>query len=222
MQTSWKGLNDLTITTSSIDSEISFSETTIDIAATNPTTGFTNPDWVVGPRDYFRVNWSGSPGSSADDVTLNIEFAQPITSADKMIFLDFEAGEKLIIRAYDAGGSLIDGSNLALSYFDGNFEEASGYTVGDLSSSDPDISVPGESIHWRADADPGSEPGLTLVTNTDIHRLEYVLDMQDSSTSITGASVRFNFAHADPIPEPATALLVALGCGGMCLLRRRS
>ncbi len=66
----------------------------------------TNPDWVLGTRSYFDLECNGD-GDSGSIVSYEMQFAGGLATSSQLVFIDFDALEKVTIKAYDASNNLI-------------------------------------------------------------------------------------------------------------------
>ena len=85
---------------------------------TFPETSPSNPPWVAGARDMFRLRFNDNSDTTPDgDVTVQYVFSSPLPTSAYLVFADFDVRETMRIKAYDAGDSLIPfGSLTSVSY----------------------------------------------------------------------------------------------------------
>jgi len=68
--------------------------------------GSSNPDWVLGTRTYFDLSVP-SPGSVGSTVSYEFLFANGLDTNTQLVFIDFDALERVTIKAYDSFSNLI-------------------------------------------------------------------------------------------------------------------
>jgi hypothetical protein len=93
--------------TSALGSGITPDAQTITYAATIGS--FTNPAWVVGPRTYFRINYASgtSVPYAGSTVSYESQFAGGLATTSQFVFVDFDAAEEVVVKAYDLSNNLI-------------------------------------------------------------------------------------------------------------------
>lgn len=101
--------------------------------------------------------------------------------------------------------------------FDEDSENDSGSSFDlaiDFDPSDPDVFAPGETVTWQIYGDGLTEESFNVLSGGNSQRLAmiHLLSVDDNQNS---AKVQ----PGEPVPEPAS--LIALGLGGLALLRRR-
>jgi hypothetical protein len=210
------GTGGMTMTrTSAVGSGVTPDTQTITYAATIGS--FTNPAWVVGSRTYFRVNYvSGSSVPYAGStVSYETQFAGGLATTSQLVFVDFDAAEEVIIKAYDLANNLIPFVSTSV-----------------LLSAGQDTSPRFDDIEWASFTgatgrlrniveDEEANIVASINSATSIARLVYEFDMNPDN-DVSNPSIRFSFA-AVPVPEPSTyaMALAGLACGGYSMFRRR-
>lgn len=167
----------------------------------------TNPDWVLGTRSYFDLECNGD-GNSGSIVSYEMQFAGGLATSSQLVFIDFDALEKVTIKAYDASNTLISFADTTI-----------------LLSPGQDATPRYEDISWAAS---GGATGLLANTNEDsesniiasisssrsIHRVVYEFDF---SQVRNGATIRFQVAGISATAVPGAgfaAMLAALPAVG--------
>jgi len=176
---------------------------------------FTNPAWVVGTRTYYAVSYASGtsapyPGST---VSYESQFAGGLATTSQLVFVDFDAQEQVVIKAYDVANNIIPFASTSV-----------------LLSAGADSSPRFEDIEWASFAGAtgrlrnifeDSETNIVASINstTSIARLVYEFDMNPDN-DVSNPTIRFSFAA---VPEPSTcaSLLAGLAVGGYSLFRRR-
>lgn len=215
----FRGVGDLTITrTSAFGASLSAATTTRTMSQTIG--AHTNPDWVVGARSYFRLNYSESSNQAGrGTVSYQFEFSGGLAPSSKLVFLDFDVLEKVAIKAYDASNNLISFGNFALQLSAG-LDSTPRYQDWQWAASAGSSGVLSNIFVNEEDDIVGS-----LSSTVAIHRLVYEFDLDDGFVGAGSASsVRFNFAAqplAAAIPLPGAAGLAACGLLGLGRRRRR-
>jgi hypothetical protein len=207
------GTGGMTMTrTSALGSGLSLGTDTITFASTIGS--YTNPDWVVGTRTYYEVSYAS--GSSApyagSTVSYEIQFAGGLATTSKLVFVDFDAEEEVVIKAYDLSNNLISFASTAV-----------------LLSAGADSSPRFEDIEWASFAgatgrirnindDSESNIVASISSTTSIARLVYEFDMNPDN-DVSNPNLRFSFAA---VPAPgAISLLAVAGLGAGRRRRRR-
>jgi len=177
------GSGDLTMTrTSAIGSPILTD--TWNGTFTTPVGGQPNPAWVLGTRSYFDLE-APSPGSAGSTVSYQFEFANGLATTSQLVFIDFDALERVTIKAFDASNNTIPFADTAILLSPG----------GDSTPRYQDIS-------WAASAgatgllanifdDSESNIIASISSNTTIHRLVYEFDFSQVTST---ATLRFQLA----------------------------
>jgi hypothetical protein len=199
--------------TSAVGSGVTTGSDTITYAATIGS--FTNPAWVVGTRTYYAVSYASGtsapyPGST---VSYESQFAGGLATTSQLVFVDFDAQEQVVIKAYDVANNIIPFASTSV-----------------LLSAGGDSSPRFEDIEWASFAGAtgrlrnifeDSETNIVASINstTSIARLVYEFDMNPDN-DVSNPTIRFSFAA---VPEPSTcaSLLAGLAVGGYSLFRRR-
>jgi hypothetical protein len=176
---------------------------------------FTNPAWVVGSRTYFRINYASgtSVPYAGSTVSYESQFAGGLATTSQLVFVDFDAAEEVIIKAYDLANNLIPFANMSV-----------------LLSAGADSTPRFDDIEWAAFAgatgrlrnivqDDESNIVASINSTTSIARLVYEFDMNPDN-DVSNPSIRFSIAA---VPEPSTyaMALAGLACGGASMFRRR-
>lgn len=208
------GTGGMTMTrTSAVGSGITTGSDTITYAATIGS--FTNPAWVVGTRTYYEVSYaSGATVPYAGStVSYESQFTGGLATTSQLVFVDFDAAEQVIIKAYDLSNNLIPFASTSV-----------------LLSAGADSTPRFEDIEWASFAgatgrlrnifeDSESNIVASINSTTSIARLVYEFDMNPDS-DVSNPNIRFSFAA---VPEPSTSCMVLAGlaCGGYSMWRRR-
>jgi hypothetical protein len=208
------GTGGMTMTrTSAVGSGVTPDAQTITYAATIGS--FTNPAWVVGARTYFRINYAS--GSSlpyaGSTVSYESQFAGGLATTSQLVFVDFDAAEEVVVKAYDLANNLIPFASTSV-----------------LLSAGADSTPRFDDIEWASFAgatgrlrnifqDDESNIVASINSTTSIARLVYEFDMNPDN-DVSTPSIRFSIAA---VPEPSTyAMAVAgLSYGGYSMFRRR-
>lgn len=212
----FRGTGDVTLTrTSTVGTPI-----VVDTWAgtfTTPVNGAANPDWVLGTRSYYDLSVP-SPGNAGSVVSYEFQFAGGLGTTAKLVFIDFDALEKVTIKAYDSSNNLISFANTTVLLSPG----------GDSTPRYQDIS-------WAASSgatgllsnifdDSESNIIASISSSTAIHRVVYDFDFSQVTNT---ATVRFSIADeqvAAGVPDSApTGALLGLALTGAALrqFRRR-
>ena len=202
------GTGDLTMTrTSAIGSPILADTWTGTF--TTPIGGRSNPDWVLGTRSYFELR-STAAGSVASTVSYEFTFSGGLATTSQLVFIDFDARERVTIKAYDVSNTLISFASTTM-----------------LLSPGQDSTPRYQDISWASSAGAtgvlqnvlaNSESNViaSISSSTSIHRLVYEFDF---SAVANAATLRFQVAAAVPAPG-AVALLGLAGMAGRRRIRR--
>lgn len=202
------GTGDATITrTSSVGSPIVVD--TWSGTFTTPIGGAPNPDWVLGTRTYFDLSVP-SPGSAGSTVSYEFLFAGGLATSAQLVFIDFDALERVTISAYDSLNNLIAFAATSI-----------------LLSPGQDSTPRYQDISWAASAgatgllsntfaDSESNIIASINSSVAIHRLVYDFDFSQVTNT---ATIRFQIAAPAPVP-PAIAIF-AMGLLATVGLRRR-
>jgi hypothetical protein len=201
------GTGDLTMTrTSTIGSPILTD--TWNGTFTTPVNGRTNPDWVLGTRSYFDLECS-SAGSAGSTVSYEFSFSGGLATTSQLVFIDFDARERVTIKAYDASNTLISFASTTILLSPGQ-DDTPRYQ--DISWA---ASTGATGVLRNAFADSESNVIASISSSTSIHRLVYEFNF---SEVVDTATVRFQFAA---VPAPgAVALLGMAGLAGRRRVRR--
>lgn len=164
----------------------------------------TNPDWVLGTRSYFDLECNGN-GSAGSTVSYELQFAGGLATSSQLVFIDFDALEKVTIKAYDASNTLISFADTTI-----------------LLSPGQDTSPRYQDISWAASAgatgllanindDSESNIIASISSSRSIHRVVYEFDF---SQVINSATIRFQVAATAVPGAGLAAMLVALPAVG--------
>jgi hypothetical protein len=200
--------------TSAVGSGVTTGSDTITYAATTGT--FTNPAWVVGTRTYYEVNYaSGSSVPYAGStVSYENQFTGGLATTSQLVFVDFDAAEQVVIKAYDLSNNLIPFASTSV-----------------LLSAGADSSPRFEDIEWASFAgatgrlrnifsDSESNIVASINSTTSVSRLIYEFDMNPDN-DVSNPTIRYSFVAAVPEPSTCAMALAGLACGGYSLFRRR-
>jgi hypothetical protein len=207
----FRGTGDLTLTrTSTVGTPI-----VVDTWAGtfNATAGsFTNPAWVLGTRSYYDLSVP-SAGSAGSVVSYEFQFAGGLGTTAQLVFIDFDALEKVTIKAYDSANNLISFANTTVLLSPG----------GDSTPRYQDISwaASGGATGLLSNTNSNSESNIiaSISSSTAIHRVVYDFDFAQVTNT---ATVRFSIAASVPDAAPTGALLgLALTGATFHHLRRR-
>ena len=209
------GTGGMTMTrTSAVGSGITTGSDTITYAATTGT--FTNPAWVVGTRTYYDISYAS--GSSApyagSTVSYETQFTGGLATTSQLVFVDFDAAEQVVIKAYDLSNNLIPFASTSV-----------------LLSAGADSTPRFEDIEWASFAgatgrlrnifaDSESNIVASINSTTSLSRLVYEFDMNPDN-DVSNPNIRFSFAAAVPEPSTCAMALAGLACGGYSIWRRR-
>lgn len=210
------GTGGMTMTrTSAVGSGITTGSDTITYAATIGS--FTNPAWVVGTRTYYEVSYaSGSTVPYAGStVSYESQFTGGLATTSQLVFVDFDAAEQVIIKAYDLSNNLIPFASTSV-----------------LLSAGADSTPRFEDIEWASFAgatgrlrnifeDSESNIVASINSTTSLSRLVYEFDMNPDN-DVSNPTIRFSFTSAVPEPSTCAMALAGLACGGFSMWRRRN
>ena len=212
------GTGGMTMTlTSAVGSGITLGTTTLTYVATLGSE--TNPDWVLGSRTYFDIDYaSGSNAPYAGStVSLESQFAGGLATTSQLVFVDFDGSEQVVIKAYDLANNLIPFSSMSLRL-----------------SAGQDSTPRFQDIEWASFVgatgrlrnifeDSESNIVASINSTTSISRLVYEFDMNPDN-DVSNPGIRFSFAAVPataPAPPTVAIVLVGLACGGLSMWRRR-
>jgi hypothetical protein len=206
--------------TSAVGSGVTPGTETITYAAT--ISSFTNPAWVVGSRTYFKISYSSGSSSpyAGSTVSYESQFAGGLATTSQLVFVDFDAAEEVIVKAYDLANNLIPFASTSV-----------------LLSAGADSTPRFDDIEWASYGgatgrlrniveDDESNIVASINSTTSIARLVYEFDMNPDN-DVSSPSIRFSFASVpapSPVPEidPAgMGSVLALVTGALGLLERR-
>ena len=211
------GTGGMTMTrTSALGSGVTTGTETITYGAT--ISSFTNPAWVVGTRTYYKVSFAS--GSSApfagSTVSYESQFTGGLATTSQLVFVDFDAAEQVVIKAYDLFNNLIPFASTSV-----------------LLSAGADSTPRFQDIEYASFAgatgrlsnifeDDESNIVASINSTTSIARLVYEFDMNPDN-DVSNPTIRFSFAAPipEPIPEPGTWAAAALLAGGAFMRWRR-
>jgi hypothetical protein len=211
------GTGGMTMTrTSPLGSGVTLGTDSITYAATIGS--YTNPAWVVGTRSYYEVSYAS--GSSApytgSTVSYESQFAGGLGTSSRLVFVDFDAEEEVVIKAYDLANNLIPFASTSV-----------------LLSAGADSSPRFQDIEWASFAgatgrlrnifnDSESNIVASISSSTSIARLVYEFDLNPDN-DVSNPTIRFSYTAAVPEPgQVAASLLLIGGIGGYVFLKRRN
>jgi hypothetical protein len=208
------GTGGMTMTrTSDLGSGITAGTDTITYAATIGS--YTNPAWVVGTRTYYEINYaSGSTAPYAGStVSYELQFPGGLLTTSQLVFVDFDAEEEVVIKAYDSLNNIIPFASTSV-----------------LLSAGADSSPRFDDIEWASFGgatgrlrnifnDSESNIVASINSTTSIARLVYEFDMNPDN-DVSNPTIRFSLA-SQPIPEPGTWAAAGLLAGGALVARWR-
>lgn len=158
----------------------------------------TNPDWVLGTRSYFDLECDGD-GDSGSIVSYEMQFAGGLATSSQLVFIDFDALEKVTIKAYDASNTLISFADTTILLSPG----------GDSTPRYQDISwaASAGATGLLANINEDSESNIiaSISSSRSIHRVVYEFDF---SQVVNGATIRFQVA-ASAVPGAGFAAVLA-------------
>jgi hypothetical protein len=218
------GLADLTVTatrlsTFSGSNGLTLGSEVIVFPETNPS----NPPWVAGTRDMFRLRFNYGDGSTeAGTVTVQYAFSSPLSTAAYLVFADFDVKETMKIRAYDGGDSLIPFGSLSFTRENGRQPGGASLPLPTWSS---EAGYSGVIAYGNNPIFSGADPVVTVQSSIPISRLVYESDNTPYDT-VANNDLYFNFAVpvAAAVPEidpQGLAGGLALLGGALGLLERR-
>jgi hypothetical protein len=199
--------------TTPLGSGVTTGSDTITYAVTTGT--FTNPAWVVGTRTYYEISYaSGTTAPYAGStVSYEMQFPGGLATTSQLVFVDFDASEQVIVKAYDLSNNIIPFANTSV-----------------LLSAGQDSSPRFEDIEWASFAgatgrlrnifdDSESNIIASINSTASIARLVYEFDMNPDN-DVSNPNIRFSIAA---VPEPSTyaMALAGMACGGYSMFRRR-
>jgi hypothetical protein len=213
------GTSGMTMTlTSAPGSGVTTGTDTITYAATIGS--YTNPAWVVGTRTYYEISYASGSSSpyAGSTVAYEIQFTGGLATTSQLVFVDFDAEEQVIIKAYDLSNNLIPFASTSV-----------------LLSAGADSSPRFQDIEWAAFGgatgrlrnifdDSESNIVASITSTTSIARLVYEFDL-NTDNDVSNPNVRFSFAsESNPasVPEGGTwGPVCLLACGAFVTLWRR-
>lgn len=215
------GLGDLSVTATRLSSFTANNGLTLGSEViTFPTTSPSNPPWIAGARDMFRLRFDDGDGSKVDGtVTVQYEFSSPLPTTSYLVFADFDVKESLKVQAYDATDTLIPFGSLSFARQNGRQPGGDSLSLPTWSSEGGYSGViaygPNPISHW-------SDPVVTLQSSVAISRLVYESD-NDPYDTVSNNDLYFNFATpAVPEVDPGVAASGLAGlAGALGLLERR-
>jgi len=188
--------------------------------ATNPS----NPDWIAGTRDMFRLRFDdGTTLAPTPDGTVGIQyvFSSPLPTGSFLVFADFDVKEEMRIRAFDATDSLIGFATWSFARENGGEIGGAALTLPTWSGS---AGYSGVLAYGNNPFISANNPVVTLQSSVPIARLVYESD-NDPYDTVTHNDLYFNFtmpASAVPEIDPAgLGSVVALLGGSLGILERR-
>jgi hypothetical protein len=213
------GTNGMTMTlTSAPGTGVTTGTDTITYATT--ISSYTNPAWVEGTRTYYEISYvSGSSQPYAGStVAYEIQFTGGLATTSQLIFVDFDAEEQVVIKAYDLSNNLIPFASTSV-----------------LLSAGQDSSPRFQDIEWASFGgatgrlrnifdDSESNIVASITSTTSIARLVYEFDLNPDN-DVSNPNVRFSFASESTpasVPEGGTwGPACLLACGAFVTLWRR-
>jgi hypothetical protein len=170
---------------------------------------------VVGTRTYYEINYaSGSTAPYAGStVSYELQFPGGLLTTSQLVFVDFDAEEDVVIKAYDSLNNIIPFASTSV-----------------LLSAGADSSPRFEDIEWASFGgatgrlrnifnDSESNIVASINSTTSIARLVYEFDMNPDN-DVSNPTIRFSLA-SQPIPEPGTWAAAGLLAGGALVARWR-
>ena len=147
-------------------------------------------------------------------MSYEIQFTGGLATTSQLVFVDFDASEQVVIKAYDLFNNLIPFASTSVLLSAG---QDTSPRFGDIEYA----SFAGATGRLRNIFD-DSESNIVASINstTSIARLVYEFDMNPDN-DVSNPTIRFSFAA--PIPEPGTWAAMAIFAGGAAYagLRRR-
>ena len=184
-----------------------------------PATSPSNPPWVAGTRDMFRLRFNDSGNTTGDGtVTVQYAFSSPLPTSSFLIFADFDVKETMRIQAYDASSNLIDFASFSFARENGRDPTGASLLTPTWSGSS---GYSGVLAYGTGASFSGSDPVVTLQSSTAISRLVYESDNNPYGT-VNNNDLYFNFTYPIPEIDPASSgSAAALVTGVLGLLERR-
>jgi hypothetical protein len=179
---------------------------------------YTNPAWVIGTRSYYEVSYASGSSSpyAGSTVSYESQFAGGLATSSRLVFVDFDAEEEVVIKAYDLANNLIPFASTSV-----------------LLSAGADSSPRFQDIEWASFAgatgrlrnifvDSETNIVASISSSTSIARLVYEFDLNPDN-DVSNPTIRFSYAAAVPEPgQVAASLLLIGGIGGYVFLKRRN
>lgn len=189
---------------------------------TFPETSPSNPPWVAGARDMFRLRFNDNSNTTNDgSVTVQYAFSSPLSTSSYLIFADFDVRETLKIQAYDASDALIPFGSLAFARQNGRQPGGDSFTLPTWSGT---TGYSGVIAYGNNPVSSWADPVVTLQSSVPISRLIYESD-NDPYNNVANNDLYFNFSTpvtAVPEIDPGHASgVVAIIAGYVGLVRRR-
>ena len=171
---------------------------------------------MVGTRTYYDISYAS--GSSApyagSTVSYETQFTGGLATTSQLVFVDFDGGEQVVIKAYDLSDNLIPFASTSV-----------------LLSAGADSTPRFEDIEWASFAgatgrlrnifsDSESNIVASINSTTSLSRLIYEFDMNPDN-DVSNPTIRYSFVAAVPEPSTCAMALAGLACGGYSMWRRR-
>jgi hypothetical protein len=191
-------------------------------AITFPSTNPSNPPWIAGTRDMFRLRFNDTSNTTPDgSVTIQYDFSSALPVGSYLVFADFDVKELLKIQAYDSSNSLIPFASLSFARENGRDPGGASLTTPTWTS---EVGYSGVLSYGNIPSFSGSDPVVTVQSSIPISRLIYESD-NDPYNNVNNNDLYFNFSvPTSSVPEidPAgTCSVLALIGGALGILERR-
>jgi hypothetical protein len=188
---------------------------------TFPASSPSNPPWVAGARDMFRLRFNDQSNTTPDgSVTVEYAFSSPLPTSSYLVFADFDVRETLKIQAYDLANNLISFGSLSFARENGRDPTGATMTLPTWAS---EGGYSGVIAYGNNPIVSGSDPVVTVQSAVPIARVVYESD-NDPYNNVNNNDLYFNFAVPTPVPEIDPAgfgNVVAVAAGVLALVRRR-
>jgi len=156
-----------------------------------PSSSPSNPSHVSGIRSFFEVEYAVGTGASpaVSTATIEITFATGLPTNGYLLFMDFDANERIDIKAYNA-------SNVLIPYSDMTFTRENGRVASGSPSTTMKWDDLGASYTGRIYESGGTSadfPVMTLKSAQVIKKLVYEVNMNPGASSSLNNTMWFNF-----------------------------